>query len=112
MSMSVENVSKTNTTVTSAEKKASAEKAATEGVKLIDLGLSVRWASANVGARSEKEAGTYYAWGELMTKDDFTKKNYKPEKKYKPLIINDLKKCRFFAFFPPQSRSFQTRARF
>jgi len=69
------------------EKRASAEKAATEGIKLIDLGLSVRWASANVGARSEKEAGTYYAWGELMTKDDFTKKNYKPEKKYKPLMM-------------------------
>ena len=66
------------------EKKASAEKAAAEGVKLVDLGLSVRWASANVGAANEDDPGQFFAWGELMTKDDFTKKNYKPAKKYKP----------------------------
>ena len=34
-------------------------------IKAVDLGLSVRWASANLGARTETENGYYIAWGEL-----------------------------------------------
>ncbi len=33
-------------------------------IEAIDLGLSVRWASANVGATSVESYGTYFAWGE------------------------------------------------
>lgn len=29
----------------------------------VDLGLSVKWASFNLGARSQEEYGNYYAWG-------------------------------------------------
>ena len=30
----------------------------------VDLGLSVKWATCNVGARSPEQAGLYFAWGE------------------------------------------------
>lgn len=33
-------------------------------VKAVDLGLSVRWASCNVGACKAEEYGDYFAWGE------------------------------------------------
>ena len=38
-------------------------------IKAVDLGLSVRWASANLGARTEAEYGYYIAWGELTPKE-------------------------------------------
>ena len=37
-------------------------------IKAVDLGLSVRWASANIGARTETENGYFIAWGELSPK--------------------------------------------
>lgn len=37
-------------------------------VKAVDLGLSVRWASVNLGARTETESGYFYAWGEVSPK--------------------------------------------
>lgn len=37
-------------------------------IKVVDLGLSVRWASANLGARTETENGYFIAWGELAAK--------------------------------------------
>ena len=42
----------------------------------VDLGLSVLWASCNVGATSPEEFGDKYAWGETETKDTFTESNY------------------------------------
>ena len=39
-------------------------------IKAVDLGLSVRWASANLGARTENENGYYIAWGELEPKQE------------------------------------------
>ena len=35
----------------------------------VDLGLSVYWASCNVGANSPEDIGGYYAWGETEEKD-------------------------------------------
>ncbi len=43
----------------------------------IDLGLSVLWASCNVGASSPEESGDFYAWGENATKDHYNEYNYK-----------------------------------
>ena len=43
----------------------------------VDLGLSVKWASCNLGARKPEEYGNYYAWGETVEKDSYTPKNYK-----------------------------------
>lgn len=34
------------------------------GHEYVDLGLSVKWATCNVGADSPEEFGKYYAWGE------------------------------------------------
>ncbi len=41
----------------------------------VDLGLSVRWATCNVGASSPEDYGDYYAWGETTTKSSYTESN-------------------------------------
>ena len=38
----------------------------------VDLGLSVKWATCNIGAESPEDYGNYYAWGETETKDDYS----------------------------------------
>lgn len=43
----------------------------------IDLGLSVKWASCNVGASSPDGYGGYYAWGETEEKSYYDFANYK-----------------------------------
>ena len=43
----------------------------------IDLGLSVKWATCNVGATSPEKYGNYYAWGETTTKSDYSWDTYK-----------------------------------
>ena len=47
------------------------------GYEYIDLGLpsGVKWATHNVGASSPSEAGNYYAWGEIVTKSEYTEAN-------------------------------------
>lgn len=40
--------------------------------QMVDLGLSVKWASWNVGASCPEETGGYYTWGELHEKSDYT----------------------------------------
>lgn len=42
----------------------------------IDLGLSVLWASYNVGANRPEEFGDYFAWGEITAKSEYTDDNY------------------------------------
>lgn len=42
----------------------------------VDLGLSVKWASWNVGAASPEEYGDYFAWGETSGKSSYSKSNY------------------------------------
>lgn len=44
-------------------------------VSLIDLGLSVKWASKNVGALDFYSNGSYFAWGETKTKDEYSLAN-------------------------------------
>ena len=43
----------------------------------IDLGLSVLWSDAYLGATTPLESGGYYAWGELKTKEVYDWSNYK-----------------------------------
>ena len=43
----------------------------------VDLGLSVKWASFNLGASAPEGLGNYYAWGETEPKISFTWSNYK-----------------------------------
>ena len=42
-----------------------------EGHGYVDLGLSVKWATCNVGAASPEDYGHYFAWGETSTKSDY-----------------------------------------
>lgn len=53
-----------------------------EGFRIaaVDLGLSVKWANANVGANAPEEYGDYYAWGETATKDKYDWSTYKYSK--------------------------------
>ena len=46
------------------------------GHAYVDLGLSVKWATCNVGADSVHHYGSYYAWGETTTKEAYTSENY------------------------------------
>lgn len=43
----------------------------------IDMGVSVKWASCNLGATKPEEDGNEYAWGETQTKSNYTPENYK-----------------------------------
>ena len=43
----------------------------------VDLGLSVKWANANIGANAPEEYGDYYAWGETETKECYDFSTYK-----------------------------------
>ena len=51
----------------------------------IDLGLSVKWATCNVGATSPEKYGNYYAWGETTTKSDYSWETYKYGSNYDAL---------------------------
>lgn len=42
----------------------------------VDLGLSVKWASYNVGAAQPEEYGDYFAWGETSPKSEYKWANY------------------------------------
>ena len=43
----------------------------------IDLGLSVKWATCNVGATKPEEYGDYFAWGETSPKTTYNWNTYK-----------------------------------
>lgn len=42
----------------------------------VDLGLSVFWATCNLGADDPSEYGDFYAWGETETKTEYIWENY------------------------------------
>ena len=41
------------------------------GCEAVDLGLSVKWASYNVGAKNVEGRGSYFAWGETSEKSNY-----------------------------------------
>lgn len=45
--------------------------------KFEDLGLSVKWGEANLGATYREDLGNYYSWGETGSKTEFQLFNYK-----------------------------------
>ena len=45
------------------------------GHEYVDLGLSVKWATCNVGASKPEEYGDYFAWGETETRFYYDKEN-------------------------------------
>lgn len=42
----------------------------------VDLGLSVKWASCNLGASDPLDVGDYYAWGEIKPKETYRLESY------------------------------------
>ena len=46
------------------------------GHEYVDLGLSVKWATCNVGATKPDSYGSHYAWGETKTKDRYSSNNW------------------------------------
>ena len=48
-----------------------------QGHEYVDLGLSVLWATCNIGASYPFERGDYFSWGEVETKSNFSHENYK-----------------------------------
>lgn len=46
------------------------------GYSYVDLGLSVKWATYNVGSNSPENSGGYYAWGEISEKSNYSYSNY------------------------------------
>ena len=48
------------------------------GYEYVDLGLSVKWATMNVGANKPEYYGGYFAWGETTTKTKYTSSTYDP----------------------------------
>jgi hypothetical protein len=47
------------------------------GHEYVDLGLSVKWATCNVGANAPEEYGDYFAWGETEPKEVYEWSTYK-----------------------------------
>ena len=47
------------------------------GDQMVDMGLSVMWASYNMGATKPEEYGNFYAYGEIEPKTEYTLLNYK-----------------------------------
>jgi hypothetical protein len=47
------------------------------GHEYVDLGLSVKWATCNVGASTPEGYGYYFAWGETQTKSTYNFWGYK-----------------------------------
>ena len=43
--------------------------------KYVDLGLSVKWATCNVGAEKPEEYGDHFAWGEKSTRENYDTKS-------------------------------------
>ena len=46
------------------------------GYQYVDLGLSVKWATCNIGANKPEEYGNYFAWGETRSKSVYNESNY------------------------------------
>lgn len=47
-----------------------------DGHEYVDLGLSVKWATCNLGAHNPWDIGNYYAWGETTPYTEWTYANY------------------------------------
>ena len=59
------------------------------GYAYVDLGLSVKWSTCNIGANSPEEYGLYFAWGETSPKTEYTEENSLTYKKQMEDISGD-----------------------
>lgn len=58
----------------------------------VDMGLSVKWATCNLGAETPRGSGDFYAWGETAVKADYSGDTYywsaNPTKYTERFILN------------------------
>ena len=47
------------------------------GHEWVDLGLSVKWATCNIGAKDPTDKGLFFAWAETEAKDFYSEDTYK-----------------------------------
>uniref|UniRef100_UPI0040560787 hypothetical protein n=1 Tax=Alistipes sp. TaxID=1872444 RepID=UPI0040560787 len=71
------------------EPKPEPEPEPTTGHEWVDLGLSVKWATCNVGASSPSDYGSYFAWGETSAKSSYTEANSKTHNRDMGSIAGD-----------------------
>ena len=71
-------------TVTAAQQSGEQYDGEENGHKYVDLELpsGIKWATRNVGASSPEDYGSYYAWGETVTKSEYGLSNYSLGDKY------------------------------
>lgn len=55
-------------------------------MEYVDLGLSVKWATCNVGANTPEEYGDYFAWGEIIPKNIYLQETYLPDKNFNKIF--------------------------
>lgn len=72
-----QNVKSETTTKVDSEKFNQIISGKADGFDYVDLGLSVMWATCNVGASKPSESGQFFAWGEVAAKSDYTWATYK-----------------------------------
>ena len=65
------------TQVSFTTQQSSSDNGTENGYEYVDLGLSVKWATCNVGASKPEEYGDYFAWGETQPKDYYDWSTYK-----------------------------------
>lgn len=70
------NTKKTNRTAKKPNVSVSNPSGYANGHGYVDLGLSVKWATCNIGASSPSDYGDYYAWGETSTKKNYGGNTY------------------------------------
>ena len=58
-----------------AQKAQSSNSGIIDGIEYVDLGLSVKCAICNKGARFPSDYGDFFAWGEINTKKEYTQEN-------------------------------------
>ena len=76
LTKSITNLRATDSSQSTIEQSSSAS-GTINGHEYIDLGLSVKWATCNVGASKPSDYGDYYAWGETSSKTSFTEEDSK-----------------------------------
>lgn len=56
-------------------------------MEAIDLGLSVKWANMNIGAKHPSDCGFRFAWGECEAKEMFSPENYEWQSAKRDYVI-------------------------
>ena len=67
---------------------ATTDRGTANGHEWVDLGLSVKWATCNVGASTPEGYGNYYAWGETTTKSTYNSFTYTYSSNPTTLLLN------------------------